>query len=725
MDEFRTGEGEIHLRDYLRVINKRRYTVYTFFIVVFTITLIGTLSTTPIYTASTKVLIEKGEPRNLSMNYAYIPYDPDFYTTQYQLIQSTAVARRVVDANSLAKSGSYFGRKEKGLSLVRGVLGWFRDLLSAVFRTKEVRDLNPKEAEDESRADVIAKTISAGIQVKPVKNSRIVEISYSSTNPELAKLIVNSIASAYMGEVLELNMSSTRYTLNWMTKKAEEEKEKLATAEKSMQEYMRDQNFVALENKMTIIPQKISELNSQLINAETKRKTAETLYLKVKEVSENLNEAETIAVIASDPSLQSLRQQMLKAEQNIMEYSQKYGKKHPLMIRAIEDLNGLKVKKEQETRRIIQSIKNDYELARSNETNLRRLLSETKGEALNLSEKFIEYGVLNREVETNRQLYDALIKKVKEQSITDNVQTVNVLVVEKAETPASPVKPRKAMNLLMGIIFGLFGGIGIALFVEYLDQTIKSPEDAEAKLGVPVLGMIPFIRAPEKPIEGMVINEPTSPFAENYKAIRTALLLSSAEKPPKRILITSTGPEEGKTVTAINLAIAIAQSEYSVLLIDGDLRRPRVHKVFGIANTKGLSTYLAGASDINIMQQGPLPNLSIIPAGPIPPNPSELLSSNRMVEMIDSLSGKFDIIICDSPPLLSVADSLVLHNILDGTIIIARAGETTYDAMKKGLRSLMNLKGHIFGMVINGLDIKKGGYYYYRYHNYYYSSDEE
>ncbi|MEW6118079.1 MAG: polysaccharide biosynthesis tyrosine autokinase [Nitrospirota bacterium] len=707
-------EKEIHLRDYLNVIRKRRQTVYTFFVIVFVAVLIGTLSTRSLYQATTKILIDRNDPRPLA-NAGYVPHDPEFYETQYQLIKSRAVAQKVVELLNLDKS--YDAEKLRGSSFIGGIFGWVGGLIPS-------GSSESKEDAAQTKIDRLAKVISENIEVKPVKNSKIVEIRYLAPNPELARSITNTVARAYIEELLELNMSSTRYALQWMTKKAEEEREKLDRSEKNLQEYVKNRNIITMENKIAVIPQKLSELNSQLIQAETKKKQLETLYTKVKSISNDLDEAETISVIASDPSLQAIKQQIIKSEQNIMEMSQKYGKKHPAMTRALEDLNVLKAKREQEIRRIIDSIKNEYEMAKANVATLNRFLGETKSEALNVNEKFMEYGSINREVETNRQLYDALVKKIKEQSITEQGQTVNVLVVEKAEAPKSPAKPRKALNLLLGLIVGAFGGIGAAFFVEYLDNTVKSPEEVETKLGVPVFGVITMNKTPNAVIEGIVVREPTSIITENYKAIRTALLLSSAERPPKRILVTSMSPEEGKTTTSINLAMAIAQSEYKVLLIDADLRKPRLHKVFGLNNTKGLSTYLAGASDMSITQKGPLSGLSVITSGPIPPNPSELLGSNRMNELLTALSGQYDIIVCDSPPLLSVADSLILSKTVEGTIIVTRAGKVTYDEMKRGLKSLYDLKAHVLGIVINALDVKKNDYYYQRYYNYTYSAEE-
>ena len=695
-------EREIHLRDYLRTIYKRRYTVYTFFIIVFVVVLIGTLSATPIYRATTAVLIEKVEPSNLSMMYPYaFSYDPAFYETQYQLIRGASVARKVVEMMNLEKTyESYFPDKKEAFSQI----------------------------DEATKKNILANMISGKITVSPIKDSKIINISYMSENPEFAALVANSVAKAYIGEILDMKMSYTRYALDWMKKKAEEEKAKLEKSEKALQEYMRVNDIVTLQDKVAITPEKLSEFNTQLIQAQTKRKELESLYRKVAKAK--LSDAETIPAVASDPTVASLRSEILKAEQNIEELSKKYGKKHPTMIRAKEDLKTLKIKREQQIRRVIQSIKNEYELARSKEDSLRAALSNTKAEALNLNEKFIQYGVLLREVETNRQLYDALIKRMKEQSVTEEIQTVNVWVVEKAEIPKRPVRPKKSLNILLGIIVGLFGGIGLTFFFDYLDNTIKSPDEVEARLGLSVLGMVPLLHSREGNIEEILIKDPQTAFSEHYKNLRTALLLSSATKPPQNILVTSMGPEEGKTVTSLNLALTIAESDYSVLLIDSDLRKPRIHSIFGLNNAKGLSSFLAGTSSSITIVKSPKKNLSIIPAGPLPPNPSELLGSYKLNELIRVLKERYNIIIWDSPPLMTVTDGLILSKVLDGTVIVTKAGKTTYDIVRRGLkairgRRLTDAESHVLGIVINAIDVKKSDYYYYKhYYHSYYSSKE-
>ncbi len=289
--------------------------------------------------------------------------------------------------------------------------------------------------------------------------------------------------------------------------------------------------------------------------------------------------------------------------------------------------------------------------------------------------------------------------------------------------PRAAAKPDKAHNVLVGLLIGLLGGVGLAFFVEYLDNTIKSVEDVEAKLGVPVLGVVTLLTASEKRMEEIILKEPRSVFGESYKRLRTAILLSSAGNSPKNILVTSAVPGEGKTATSLNLALTIAQGEHSVLLVDSDLRKPRIHKIFGLNNEKGLSTYLAGASDIDIISKAVVPNLNIIPSGPIPPNPSELLSSAHMQHLLVTLSEKFDFIIWDAAPLLTVTDSLILSKILDGTIIVAKAGNTTYESVSRALKSLHDVEARFLGLVINGLDIKKNDYYYQYYHEGYGDQD--
>jgi len=383
---------------------------------------------------------------------------------------------------------------------------------------------------------------------------------------------------------------------------------------------------------------------------------------------------------------------------------------------------GLKDKKDIAIKKAVQTIQNQYQLAMSNEKNLRNLLNETKFEATNLNDKYIQLKILKREVETNRYLYDALVKKMKEKGLTEENQTVNVWVIDKATLPESPASPKKKRNLLLAVVLGLFGGVGLTFFLEYLDNTVKTPEDIEDRYAVSVIGTIGLFKDKKETIVESILKKSKSPLSENFKSLRTSVFLSSADRPPKTILVTSTSPGEGKSSVSACLAMAVAESGKKTLLIDADMRRPVQHNNFNIKNVSGLSSFLAGMTSKDIINKNIIENLDIITSGPIPPNPSELLSSERTVKMVKKLSEAYDMIIIDSPPFISVSDALILSQTVEGTIIVALAGSTTYEMLNKGLKLFNENSGTITGVVINKFDAKKSGYYY-GYGDYYSSSE--
>ena len=726
-------DKEIHLRDYLHVVLKHRHKALQFFGIVFALTLLVTFSATPVYVATTKVLIEKSEPANLSLNPYAMMYDPDFSETQFQLIKSFSVAQRVVRMLGLGKRPDPAESGDGSTNILGGTFRWFRDLISTILHVGGAKPVpatsDPaavsSQAEDPLRSYQQAKIISSSITVTPIKNSKIVNISYASADPKMAALIVNTVAKAYTDEVLDIKMGSSQYALKWLTEKADEERERLNKTEKALQEYMRDKDIATLENKVTMVPERMSEIAIKLAQSETKRKELETLYSAVKVFAVNPDGADEIPAIAADPVMQSLRSQILKAEQTVGELSQKYGQRHPAMVTATNDLTVLRDKKREQIRRVVATIKNEYEIARSGEENLRRLAGQAKAETLSLGEKFVQYGVLKRETETSRELFGAIVKRIKEQGITQDIKTVTVWVIEKAEVPPSPAKPNKFRNIFLGLVIGLMGGVGLAFFIEYLDNTVKSAEDVEQRFDVPVLGTIELLDESKGPAEDIVLRDPHANISENYRAIRTSIMLSTADKPPKHILVTSIAPQEGKTTTAVNLAAILAQSGHNVLLVDADLRRPRLRRIFRIETDSGLSTYLAGTSAIEFLAPEGVEHLQIVPSGPVPPNPSELIGSKHLQALIASLEEKFDFIVWDSPPLFAAAESLVLSKMLSGTIIVTRAGKTTYKDLERGIKSVHDIEARILGIIINGLDMKENMRYNYRYYGYYKAQEQE
>jgi len=723
MNRQQKNAQKISLQDYIRVIKKRRRIIITFATIIVAVVTLITFTATPYYKASVKVLIERNYNPELYGSF-YAPYDPEFLNTQFNIIKSRSVIDRVVRKLKLnTVYRQYFFKESKGFS----VTSWIKKIVKSILPSGKGMEGNKNsllaaQAEPPSDVDIIAGMIQSRLSASPVRNTKIVTISYLDENPVLASLIVNTIAKAYMDEMLDIKMNASRYSIKWMTIKAQEEKKKLEASEKALQAYTRKYDIVTVEDRLAVIPQKLQEFSSQLSKAQAKRKELEEVYRQIQQAGNDTAALESIPIFTVNKTLQSLRDQILKAEQHIVELSKNYGPKHPLMIKAVEDKEVLIKEKQREIQRIVQSTKMNYKLAKSTEKNLKDLLEQTKQELINLKGRMIQYDILKREADTNRALYDALIKRIKQQSASEQTQTVNIWVVKKAETPTAPAKPRKMFNLVASIILGIFGGIGVAFFVQHLDNTVKSVDELEDKLGLPVLAVVSNVKEEEGSIDGQVIDNPRGSVAESYRALRSQLMLSSAEHPPRSILISSVVEGEGKTATVMNLAITLSDIGRSVLVIDCDMRKPRLHRALNIANDKGLSLYLTGEAEKEDVIQKVFDNkIDIIPSGPIPPNPAELLTSNRMKELVKTLlEEQYDFVLFDSSPVLSVTDSQILSRLAEGTILVVRAGETTLDQLQAGLKLFRSVKANILGVVLNRVDLGKDNqYYYHGYYSYY------
>lgn len=716
-------EKEVNLRDYLLILQKRKTVIYTTAAIIATLVLVMTFSATPQYEATAKLLIEKGEANPLLSDYGITGRDPEFLSTQAEIIKSTPVGLKVVDKlNLVATYGNYSKHVNQGLSLPamrRAMTDWGATAVTTGLRVIGLARADQSTTEDSETdvlalAEEIAFKISEEIDVRSAKDSRVVTLNFLSSNPVLAANIVNSVASAYIDKTFDMKMESSSYTLKWMTAKAEEVQNRLEESEQALQQYMQANDIITMENKVTITPQQLAEINKQTMAAQAELKELKLIYNRIQQLPDDLKGAEAIHVIARDTAVQSLRNQLLEAEKRNMDLSKTYGPKHPIMRQAVSDLEVLKQQRRMEIERVIQSVRNEYELIQENEREYAMLLDETKMDATRLNEKMIQYNILKREVDSNQQLYDNLLSKIKEQNVAEQAQSVKVWVVEEAKIPEDPAKPNKKRNLLLGTVLALGCGIGLAFFLEYMDNTFKYPEDMEERFGLPVLGTVAKLSDDTKEsVEKQVMLYPSSEFSENFKSIRTAVLLSSVDAPPRRLMVTSMLPEEGKTTSTINLAISLAQAEMRVLLIDADLRKPRIHRVFNMSNEKGFSNFLAQATEKLHINKNVYTNLDVVTSGPIPPNPSELLLSTRANKLIQVLSDFYEMILLDSPPVLPVSDGQSISKLIDGVILIARAGKTTYDVFEKGLRTLGQVDARILGTILNAIDMKKSGYYYY------------
>ncbi|HID29312.1 MAG TPA: hypothetical protein EYP19_04830, partial [Desulfobacterales bacterium] len=418
-------------------------------------------------------------------------------------------------------------------------------------------DLSGIEQEPLDDADIIASMLQGGIRVTPVRETRVLTIVYTDKDPYMAQRIAKALVQAYIDVSLEIKLSSAQQSLKWMTAKAEAERKKLEKSERALQRYKREHDLITVENKLTLYPEKLTRFSNQLSESESKLKELENLYEQIVAVQGNPQALETIPTVSRNQVIISLRSQILKAQQLIKELSKKYGHKHPRMIKAVDDRNILIREKNNEVKRVIESVRKEYDLAKSRQDNLRELVGETKTNLQDVNERFVQYSIMSREVETNRALYDALNTGLEKTSVTEESQAVNIWVMRTPSLPEGPSNKNPKRMLLLGMVLGLAGGIGLAFFLEYLDNTVKSADDLEQRYGVTVLGSVQEAGKGEA-IETIVKDNARSPISESYRLIRSSLLLSSADHPPRTILITSAATQEGKTTTSINLARTMA-----------------------------------------------------------------------------------------------------------------------------------------------------------------------
>ncbi len=716
---------EINIKDYLYVVLRRKNIILLVFLVCLPFILIKAFSVTPLYQATTKLLIQNNYDPSFLSNYR-LGYDPYFLSTQTQLIKSSKVAAKVVESLSLDETYTrYFQKKNQDSSIAKDLISWFKNLYSVALKLAGINTNDPSASptvKNESSTEEIkklkikslARMVRNGITVdSDPEKGEIVNVSFSSTNPVFAADVVNTVVSAYKRLLLEMKLESTTQTLEWLKTNSDDERVKLEASEKKLREYKQEHDIYTINDQEAIFPKKIAQISDNLTHAQAEVNELEALYIEINRITPE--EAINLPVVAENETVSELRRQFINKEQEIAGLSKSIGYKHPKMIRAKKDLNALEEKLSDEIQNVIQSIKNRYELALQKAKSLQVLLNKTKQNAAFMSDKFIQYEILNRDIEVHRLLYDRLLSRIKEFNITEQQQTIDVWVVETADTPTSQITKGPKRAVLIGILFSLVAGIGLAFFLDYMDNTVKTSEDAENRLGLPILGMIPLLKESEHEIEKIVFQAPSSIISEAYNAIRTSVLLSSPDGAPKSILISSMNQGVGKTATSVNLAISFAQSDKKVLLIDGDMRRSRIHKIFNLDNTSGLSTYLTNQSDITILKNNDLDCLDIAPAGPVPPNPSELLSSSRLKKLIMDLSDNYDFIIFDSPPMFNVSDAHLISKAAEQTILVTRSGITTYDAVAKAYKMLTDINSEMLGLIINAVDLKKQHRYYSKY----------
>ena len=717
---------EVHLRDYIRVLAKRKWLVITAFVLIVASTALFTFTADPVFEATAKIVIEKENPNVVSIEevFALDAADSDYSQTQFEILQSRTVARKVIERLDLGNSEE-FNPAPKGdaISVMKQAIGEaIGEVKLAIKSMLTPKDKLEQALVEESDSQLVDAFLSR-LTIDPVRNSRVVNVRFRAKDPVLAARIANTITQVYIELGLETKLLAVQDAVSWLSNRIQEERAKVEEAQMRFQKYKEENSIITNFSSDTeqITQQKLAELNSKVIEAEAARVEAETRYNQTRGISSD--SLDSVAEILASPVIQSIKASEMNVQNSLAELSKKYGGNHPQIVAVKAEIGELRKRRAAEVQKIVQSLKNNYELALAKERSLKEALRGQEQGALSLSKKSIQYGVLQREAESAKEVYDLLVKRFKETTLTEDMKTVNVRVVDKAEVPTQPVKPKKAMNMLLALVLGITAGTGLAFFAEYLDNTLKTPDDVARFLRMPYLGMIPVIENIENNsiTEVFVHNDPKSVASESVRGLRSNLLFSKADQMPQVVLLTSATPKEGKTLVAVNLATAMAQAGCKTLLIGSDMRRPRAHKILGLENGAGLSNVLSGVSRIDdVAKPTGIPNLDIVTAGPVPPNPSELLGSKRMPELIAMLRERYERIVIDTPPATAVTDAAILAQHADGVVVISRAFVTPKELVRSAIEALQKINAKIFGVVLNSVNMNKEGAYYYQYAYYYY-----
>jgi len=710
------------LREYWRILKKKTWVVISTWLIVATLAIVYTLRMTPVYDATGRIAVNRENSLNLGFkdsDQGSIGADYDDYNialeTQVRILQSDAIAFQVIKNLKLNNNPAFAGA-------------------AANARTEPA--LNSLQVDVPLESSLLDR-FRRGLRLSVIPRTRIVEIHYSHPDPRLAAQIVNGLINTYIEQNFKTKFDSTTQTSEWLSQQLSDLALKVETSQEKLVRYQKQHDILGIDEKQNIVTSKLDELNKELTVAEGDRIEKESAYKLI-----SAGNPELFARVEPNSLISQLRAQESELSIKYAEATTQFGPSYPKVMQLGNQLKQVEASIRAENERIALRVQNEYLSALQREKLLGTALDVQKQEANHLNESAIEYSLLKRDAESNRQLYEGLLQKLKEAGVSAGLRSSNIRIVDLARVPTSPSAPNIPRNILLGLALGLFGGIGLAFVLEGLDNTVRTPEEAQIISALPSLGIVPLSpkliaksRSDSRPrlslsswssespdsVELITFARPRSELAESYRALRTSILLSSPGSPPKVILVTSALPQEGKTTTSINSAIVLAQRGGRVLLIDADLRRPGIHKALGVRNTSGLSTLMTGGngSEDPIMSTE-IPNLFVLTAGPPPPQPAELLGSTLMKDYLARMREKFDHIVIDTPPALSVTDAVLLSVEADSVVVVIRSGQTTKAALRRVRDLLSHVNARVTGVVVNAFDLHSGSSYYYRYDAKYY-----
>lgn len=712
---------EPHLLDYLMILRKHQWLILTFLLSVVTVVTIASFKMKPVYRATALVEVDK-EPQNVlpfqsEDSYSEYMDSEDYIETQMKVLQSETLALDTIRSLELANypefgggTGSQPQRPVAAGEKLPPILGAFLGRLG----------------------------------VTRVPNSRLIEVSFSAEDPQLAARVVNAHLQNFIEQNFKSKYDATTQASSWLSSELEELRLQVEKSEDARIAYQRENQIWQINEKQDITTEKLADLSKAVTDAQTELAQKEADYRMAQ-----TGDVDALAAMRNNQVVQDLLKRKSELDESYAEAINQYGPNFPKVKLIIDQQKEVDQQLAAARKAVVDGLRQEYETARQHVELLQEEVNTQKAQANEMAEKLVQYNILQRDADANKQLYDGLQQKLKEASISAGLRSSNLRIVDPALVPTTPAAPQKSRNILLSILVGLVGGIGLAVLREYLDNTVKSPDDIEQLTGLPSLAVVPFLPGGNGRLSRLVgdgasaqVNsprvellsyvQPKSQISEAFRALRTSLLLSQADHPPQVILVTSALPREGKTTAAVNLSVTLAQLGDRTLLLDSDLRKPGVRRALNLPAGKegGLSSYLAGVSSLDevTMPHPAISNLAALTTGPVPPSPADLLSSQRMRDAILELRRRFKFIVIDSPPVLAATDAVILSALTDGVLLVVRSGTTPKEAFTRSRDLLSAVKSRLLGIVLNGVDSTAPDYYYsYRYYPYAYGYgyDEE
>jgi polysaccharide biosynthesis transport protein len=728
----RSAPASPHLLHYLRVLSKRRWTAIGTVAVVVAIVAVMTARTVPEYEARAQLMIEVERPRVIvfadDSKTDRTDDTHDYQETQRRILQSRVLASRTLEAVGLWQHPEFGGGPQEELSpleaRIESIRAWIASLPTRFSKSPNYsrgslvkpegpdpdEQLGFKETSEQSPA---IDAFLERLKVTDVGGSRLVDVAFTSADPKLASAVANGLTKAYIEQNREFKSAVAKEAADWLGDQLEEHRKQLRQSQDTLQRYREQKPDASGGEGPDLVLRRLEGLNATLMTARTDRIQKEGLYNQVQALQGDVSAIDNLPFVQTNETVQGLKRQLADLQQQDVQLRQKLGERHPDRAKLRLTIQTTQEQLNTEMGNVVERVKNDYTAAQEQEATLVRAVESQKREANAASGKRAEYDNLARAASTDQDIFATLLQRTKETGVTTGLVASNIRVVDPATPPPSPVSPNPRKNLLLALVGGGVLSLGLTFFLEYMDKGITSPEQIRSDLDLTCLGLVPIIPQSKRPGEPLINGDVPSGFQEAFRSLRTNVLFSSRDEPVRTILVTSTGPNEGKSVVASNLAMSLAQTGQRVLLLDADMRRPRIHKLFGQGQEPGLSEFTAGRAILSrVIVRTSVPGLWLIPAGAIPPNPSELLSSDRFKHFVSALSQGFDWIIIDSPPVLAVTDAALLAHLAAGVLFVIAAEQTTGPAAKNALDQLDSAGARFLGAVLNRVNFKRNAFYY-------------